>query len=162
MIKVGQLYHDCEDQYLVVTYITEQNGVKKYSVIINDGRVYNNFEEKDFNNYCVLEKDYDNWLEAIKDVLFVNRKMKAGQIYKLKNVLYVITKVIVSNDSYDERPNQEDYVSLISAIDSNGYGYYNLLDQCGINVDELKFIKEYSSWQEAINSVEFKEQSYDI
>ena len=150
MVKVGQLYHDCDDQYLVVTYITEQDGVKKYSVIINDGRVYNNFEEKDFNNYCVLEKDYDNWLEAIKDVLFVNRKMKAGQIYKLKNVLYVITKVIVSNDSYDERPNQEDYVSLISAIDSNGYGYYNLLDQCDINVDELKFIKEYPTWQEAV------------
>lgn len=150
MIKVGQLYHDCDDQYLVVTYITEQDGVKKYSVIINDGRVYNNFEEKDFNNYCALEKDYDNWLEAIKDVLFVNRKMKAGQIYKLKNVLYVITKVIVSNDSYDERPNQEDYVSLISAIDSNGYGYYNLLDHCDINVDELKFIKEYPTWQEAV------------
>lgn len=150
MIKVGQLYHDCDDQYLVVTYITERAGVKKYSVILNDGRVCSDFEEKDFNNYCVLEKDYDNWLEAIKDVLFVNRKMKAGQIYKLKNVLYVITKVIVSNDSYDERPNQEDYVSLISAIDSNGYGYYNLLDQCDIDVEKLEFVKEYPTWQEAV------------
>lgn len=74
VIKVGQLYHDCDDQYLVVTYITEQDGVKKYSVIINDGRVCNNFEEKDFNNYCVLEKDYDNWQEAINSEEFENAK----------------------------------------------------------------------------------------
>lgn len=80
--------------------------------------------------------------------------IKVGQIYQYKNHRVLITKVEWETDEFII----EKYItSSISAIECNGTCYDDLINSCVINFNEMTLIAEYPTWQEAVNSKEFKE-----
>lgn len=88
--------------------------------------------------------DIDTLYEDIKAQEAMNKKVeeekkaaKAGQIYKEGSDLYVVT----FNDGDD-----------ICVIYKDGYAYDELLEYFSLG----ELIAEYPTWQEAVNSKEFK------
>lgn len=75
----------------------------------------------------------------------IREMIRAGQIYKSKNLIYVVTFVGIGFKNKQQ----------VQAITSKGFTFgwsYSKAQRYG---GEL--IAEYSTWQEAINSKEFKE-----
>lgn len=89
--------------------------------------------------------DFDILYDGIKAQEAMNKKVeeekkaaKAGQIYKSRSDIYVVT----FNDGFD-----------ICVIHNDGFTEDECLED--FNLGEL--VAEYPTWQEAVNSKEFKE-----
>ena len=78
MIKVGQIYKDCNDRIYIITkkhsdIIVSKNKITcKYNVILQDGEVYDDFTEDEVLNSLELIAEYPTWNEAVNSKEFNN------------------------------------------------------------------------------------------
>lgn len=78
--------------------------------------------------------------------------IKAGQIYKRPNgVILLITETDPRKEEVVVREQKEILTGMYSYITTKGYT--STIAECVLN--GLKFIAEYPTWQEAVNSKEF-------
>lgn len=96
---------------------------------------------------CANKKKY------YKDIIAVYRGIRAGQIYKRPNgVILLITETDPRTEEIVVREQKEILTGMYSYISSKGYT--STIADCVLT--GLKFIAEYPTWQEAVNSPEFK------
>ena len=95
---------------------------------------------------CADEKKYYH------DIVEVYKGIRAGQIYKrLNGVILLITETAPRTEEVVVREQKEILTGMYSYITTTGYT--STIAECVLN--GLKFIAEYPTWQEAVNSKEF-------
>lgn len=96
---------------------------------------------------CANKKKYYH------DIVEVCKGIRAGQIYKRPNgVILLITETDPRTEEIVVREQKETLTGMYSYITPKGY--ISSIAECVL--DGLEFIAEYPTWQEAVNSKEFK------